>query len=238
MAKRFIDTDFFKKGFVKGLDSPYKLLYFYILCECDMSGIWEIELDVASLRVGYEYDLESVKNAFGDRIQISGNKLFLVDFIPFQYGELKEGHRVHESVLRNTLSKGFRYPLQRVKDKEKDKDKDKVKDKDKEKEKDKREIIFPWTSEKFLSLWQEWKQDRAERKLKAYTFRGEQAALTKLSNGSNGREAVAVMAIQNSIAQGWQGLFPEKIIEQLQTTNGKPRFDGNDLQAKIAAKYG
>lgn len=231
MAKRFIDTDFFKKGFVKGLDSPYKLLYFYILCECDMSGIWEIELDVASLRVGYEYDLESVKNAFGDRIQISGNKLFLVDFIPFQYGELKEGHRVHESVLRNTLSKGFKYPLQRVKEKEKEKDKVKVK----EKEKDKREIVFPWTSEKFLNLWQEWKNyKRLEHGFKFRSPQSEQASLTQLANETGGNEKWACDSILYAMSKGWKGAYPEK-----SKTNEKgTRFNGEDLRSKIAQKYG
>lgn len=231
MAKRFIDTDFFKKGFIKGLDTPHKLLYFYILCECDMSGIWEIELDVASLRTGCDYDLETVKKSMGDRIQIKGNKLFLVDFIPFQYGELKEGHRVHESVLRNTLSKGFRYPLQRVKDI--DKDKDKVKDKDKEKEKP--EIIFPWDSEKFISLWKQWKEyKRLEHGFKFKSPQSEQASLTQLANETGGNEEWACDSIMRAMAGGWKGIHPKK----LETNEQKPRFNGTNISGKIAEKYG
>lgn len=59
----------------------------------------------------------------------------------------------------------------------------------------------------FRSLWGEWKADRTARKVRPYTARGEAAQLAKLAE--YGR-AAAVAAIRDSIANGWQGLFPEK----------------------------
>ena len=49
-----------------------------------------------------------------------------------------------------------------------------------------------------------------ERGTKKYTQRGEQAALHKLQNDSQGDEATAVQMIHQSIANGWQGIFPLK----------------------------
>jgi hypothetical protein len=85
----------------------------------------------------------------------------------------------------------------------------KKKTKEQTKEQTKEELVYPWDSQEFKGLWKTWLQERKDRKLKKYTPRGEQAALHKLYNDSNGDMAVAVAAIQNSIAHGYQGLFPK-----------------------------
>lgn len=72
------------------------------------------------------------------------------------------------------------------------------------------QIVVPWEDEEFIQLWAEWKQDRKERRIKAYTQRGEQGALHKLYKETGGDVSRAMDAIRNSIANGWQGIFPEK----------------------------
>ncbi len=101
MAKRFIDTDTFRKTLVRGLEGPYKLLWLYLICECDHAGIWEVELDVVGLRLGHEYDeAETLKRFGGAIVKIEGGaKWHLPSFIEFQYGELNASNRVHKSVL-------------------------------------------------------------------------------------------------------------------------------------------
>ncbi len=69
-------------------------------------------------------------------------------------------------------------------------------------------IVLPWNSERFADIWNEWKEDRRERKIKKYTRRGELAALHKLHNETNGDEQQAIEAIQLAIANQWQGIFP------------------------------
>lgn len=138
MAKRFTDTDKWKKPFIRSLDAPYKLLWFYILDDCDHAGIWQADFEVASIRIGFEVNEETAIKRFGDRMEkISTGKFFLPDFIFFQYGELNEKNRLHVSVI-NILNKNgikpLRSPLEgaKYKDKDKEQDKDKVKDKDKD----------------------------------------------------------------------------------------------------------
>lgn len=136
-----IDTEMYKKGFVKNLEPKYKLLWTYLLLECDHCGLWNVELDVAEIRLGFSYDEAEVFEVFsGKIIKLKNDKWFLPSFIEFQYGELNPSNRVHNSVINNLKNKGVRYPLQGVlqgaKDKDKDIDKDKGKDKDKEKEKE------------------------------------------------------------------------------------------------------
>jgi len=106
MPKRFTDTDKWKKPFIRGLQGAYKLLWFYILDDCDHAGIWQVDFEVARIRTGEQIDKQSAINAFGDRIEIfaEGSKWFLRDFIEFQYGQLSDKNRMHLSVI-NILTK-------------------------------------------------------------------------------------------------------------------------------------
>ena len=72
------------------------------------------------------------------------------------------------------------------------------------------QIVYPYESNVFLKLWNIWKKDRANRGVKKYTEVGEQAALKKLQDESNNDENTALIMIKNSIANGYQGIFPIK----------------------------
>lgn len=140
MPKRFTDTDKWKKPFVRGLEGAYKLLWLYILDDCDHAGIWQVDFEVARIRIGEPgLDFARAKVLFGERVtEIDKFKWFIPDFISFQYGELSEKNRMHQSVI-TILSKynlykpkGHTSPFQGDKDKEQDKDKEMVKEKEKE----------------------------------------------------------------------------------------------------------
>ena len=143
MAKRFTDSEKWKKSFLRGLEGAYKLLWFYILDNCNHAGIWDIEFDVAQLRIGEDMIIEQGKaeQLFKDKIIIFDNnkKWFIPCFVEFQYGQLSQDNRAHKSVIiilkKYKLFKGLRRSLQAHKDKDKDKDKELDKDKDKEKKK-------------------------------------------------------------------------------------------------------
>lgn len=134
MAKRFTDTEKWKKKFIRGLDIPYKLLYFYILDDCDHAGIWHVDIEVAKIRTGVVFDEAVALERFKEKIHVfdDGEKWFLPDFIEFQYGNLNPDNRAHKSVLdrlgKYNLDKVLISPLQGAMDK--DKEKDKVKDKE------------------------------------------------------------------------------------------------------------
>jgi len=144
MAKRFTDSDKWKKPFIRGLDAPYKLLWLYILDECNHAGIWHVEMDVAEIRICGGINIETAKKQFKNHIvEIdNGEKWFIPDFIEFQYGELNPENRAHNSVISllkkyNLMKKNkpLTSPLQGAKDKDKDKDMDKEGESEGDKEK-------------------------------------------------------------------------------------------------------
>lgn len=144
MAKRFIDSNIFRKGYMRAIPANVKLFYIYLFCECDHYGIWSVEIDVAEVRLGISLDYQYTKDLLEDKIVEldSGRKWFLPQFITFQYGNLSSKHKLHRSVLnelqRLDLMRYVTLALQlpntdaTLKDKEMDKDKDKEMDKEME----------------------------------------------------------------------------------------------------------
>jgi hypothetical protein len=106
-----------------------------MLDDCNHAGIWDIDLDVASIRIGLDVDIDDLKK-FQDKIVIFDNneKVFIPDFIDFQYGELNPNSNVHKSVIglidKYNLQgyvKGSQGVQSTLNNKDKDKDKDIVK---------------------------------------------------------------------------------------------------------------
>lgn len=139
MAKRYTDTDKWKKPFIKSLPLEYKAFFLYLLDECDHAGIWHVEIEVAAARLGTNLSLDKALKLYKDRVFEFDNKTkwFVLDFVKFQYGVLDIKNKVHKSVadklgnynlliyLENE-NKGLPRGLQDPKDKDKEKDKDMV----------------------------------------------------------------------------------------------------------------
>lgn len=130
MAKRFTDTEKWRKDFFRSLEPSYKIIWLYLLDDCNHAGVWEVEVDVLNIRTQINLTQDEILNIFGVKVKVfdDGKKWFIKDFIDFQYGELKKNNRAHLSVihlLSSYKNKGLISPLQEAKDKDKDKDKDK-----------------------------------------------------------------------------------------------------------------
>jgi hypothetical protein len=139
MAKRMSDTEKWKKPFIKGLPPEYKLLWLYILDECNIAGIWEAEFEIAQIRLGVQLSPEKALRLYKDKVVAvdNGSKWFILGFIAFQYGELTPKNKMYNSIVsilfKSKIEKakwGINAPSDGAKDKVKDiiKDKDSVRD--------------------------------------------------------------------------------------------------------------
>lgn len=103
MAKRFIDTAFFKSPFVRGLKGPLKVLYSFIICDCDGSGIWTKDLEAASLYTGFNLIENDFVNCFvktGKAVDLKNGRFFFPDFIEHQYpGGLSKNNIAHKNFI-------------------------------------------------------------------------------------------------------------------------------------------
>lgn len=131
VAKRFTDTGKWDKASFQELTPKLKLVWIFLCDKCDHAGVWDINLNLMSFQIGFDVTIQEIIEGFGDKVELkSSTKLFIPDFIEFQYGTLNPNNRVHQSVIfrleKLAPSKDLKCPLQG--DKDKDKDKDKVKD--------------------------------------------------------------------------------------------------------------
>lgn len=88
MAIRFLDTKFYKSSYVRGLPANLKSLYLFIILDCDGSGIWDSDLEAASLYTGFPITEEQFQKEFVDKgkaIPVIRGKFFFPDFIEHQY---------------------------------------------------------------------------------------------------------------------------------------------------------
>lgn len=108
MSKRFCDTQIWEKEWFMKLTPKLKCLWRYLVDRCDQSGVWEPNWQLATIYIGdkvSQLDLQS----FGDHIEIlPTGKIFIPDFIHFQYGRLSESSPAHKPIFRaiekNSLS--------------------------------------------------------------------------------------------------------------------------------------
>lgn len=142
MAKRFTDSDKWRKPWFRALVRDAKLVWGYLTDNCDHAGVWPASFDLLSSDIGFEVTEELLGTWFGDKVvRIDSTKFFIPGYIEFQYGELKEDSKPHMSVIRIlekngidpkklTLCKGYRSSSHTAKDK--NKNKAKAKDQTKE----------------------------------------------------------------------------------------------------------
>jgi hypothetical protein len=146
MAKRYTDTNKYKKEFIRSLQGPYKLLWDYLYHECDHAGIWIVDFQIAQIYLGSDMPVskDDALTYFNEGetrvIEFSKNRWFIPSFIEFQYGELRPENRVHLSVIKVLNQYDLIQYLEKKKDHPRplvgsmdiymDKDKDKDKDMD------------------------------------------------------------------------------------------------------------
>lgn len=143
MAKRFTDTDKWKRPWFRGLNLKARWAWIYICDTCDHAGLWIADFETMSVHVGFKVSESDLESWFPDKIiRIDADKYFVPSFIEFQYGELREDSRPHQAVIKAlvkngidpknlTLSKGYPKSIHTLKEQEKDKDQDKDQEQEK-----------------------------------------------------------------------------------------------------------
>lgn len=86
-----------------------------------------------------------------------------------------------------------------------------------------KEVIYPFENIDFPEKWEIWKKERILNGAKKYTEQGEQGALHKLQKISNHDYQTALAILNESISNGWRGIFPLKE----QKTN-RPKLDAQE----------
>lgn len=221
MAKRFTETVKWADPWFRGLPPLHKLGWVYLCDNCNIAGIVDLDNELADFQIGDTVDWPALINVADERIvQLNCGKLWLSKFVSFQYGELSEECRPHQSVLQilgkyaetEAAIEGYLKGLPTLKDKDKDKDKDKKGDaRGKQKRIDASAVPMPESldtpkARQALADWIDYKAQRGQaykdasyigRKVKEYAAAG---------------PAAFIAAVDSSIGNSYSGLFPAKDI--------------------------
>lgn len=101
VAKRFTDTGKWKRQWFRALSLEAKVLWQYLIDECDHVGIWVADFELASFQVSFDVDEEKLAKLLGDKIvKLDTDKYFIPSFFEFQYADAKDGFKAKQSALK------------------------------------------------------------------------------------------------------------------------------------------
>jgi hypothetical protein len=135
MSKRFVDTELWQKVWFQEIDMQEKLLVLYLFQNCDNAGVWNINYRLASFILGFEVNKEMIININKKNILfdfIDTDKLWVIDFIKFQYGTLSENCKPHKPIIEKLkkynlyerVFQGYLMGINTLDEKEEEKDKE------------------------------------------------------------------------------------------------------------------
>lgn len=140
MGKRFVETSLGREPWFRKLTPKIKCAVRFLFDECDITGVWIIDMETMSYFIGEEVALEELFLMNSDkenRVELFGrDKLFIPGFISFQYGTLSENCKPHRPIIEKLkkynlyerVLKGFQKGIHTLEEKEKEKEKDKEKE--------------------------------------------------------------------------------------------------------------
>lgn len=113
MSKRFVDTELWQKEWFQNLSLKHKILLKYIFENCDCAGIWEFNFRMASFIIGENVTIDDIKeiNQIKKQFEILENKLYICDFIKFQYGKLSYACKPHLPVIKLLKKNGIEFEI-------------------------------------------------------------------------------------------------------------------------------
>lgn len=109
MAKRLTDTGKWTNPAFRALPAKFKLLYLYILDNCDSAGVMHLDLELVGFILSQEYSLDEIKAAFEKRVTfLSDDKLIVKNYIAFQNGDVvKSESNIAKSIVSALRSHGL-----------------------------------------------------------------------------------------------------------------------------------
>jgi hypothetical protein len=109
--KRLTDAEKWHNPWFRKLSVEAKLLWLYLLDNCDNAGVIEVDYDAVSFHSRAKITGEHLKELEKNVEQISATKLWIKEFISFQFGSLTSKSAVHQSVIRLIQTHQINYPL-------------------------------------------------------------------------------------------------------------------------------
>lgn len=110
MSKRFTETDKWRDPWFRKLSALAKLLFLWLVDNCDKAGVVDLDLESASFDIGQPVNGGHLSELQSRWNKLSNGKIRVMKFIAFQYGPLSEKCTPHLRVIETLRSHGISYP--------------------------------------------------------------------------------------------------------------------------------
>ena len=111
MAKRFTDNQKWNRNWFMYLSKDEKLLWLYVLDNCEPNGIFDPNWKLINFML--EPDFDDIPKALEKQLVRTNHsrKIFVEDFVRFQYGDLRETSNLHKRIHIVLKDFGIDIPL-------------------------------------------------------------------------------------------------------------------------------
>ena len=245
---RSVNTKFWEDPYIETLKSDEKLLFLYLLTNplANMLGVYEISVKRISYDTGIGQDrIMKILKAFQSvgKVLREGDYVIMPNWLKNQslnnnmqtgalniYNDLPnwlkdrintKPLKAFESLRNAMLNMKVNMNIEREEESEYEEEEEKEKG-----------LIYPFDSEEFKKWWNMWKEYKSkEFGFKYKSILSEQGALKKLSDLASGNEEIALRIIEQSISDGWKGLFELKKDKVLNPS------EREEMRKIVAEKY-
>jgi hypothetical protein len=135
--KRFTETTKWCDPWFRKLPESSKLLWQYILDNCDGAGVWVVDDELAEFQIGLSIPFDKAMEPLMSRIEkVNGSdeKMWVRKFIDYQYGTLSPDCKPHASYIallkKHTLWIRYTKGINTLQEKEKEKETEKETEKE------------------------------------------------------------------------------------------------------------
>lgn len=110
MSKRFTETDKWRDPWFRKLSATAKLLFLWLVDNCDKAGVIDLDLESATFDIGQPIDSHHLTELQSRWEKLPSGKIRLTKFVQFQYGTLSEKCTPHIRVIETIRSHGLNFP--------------------------------------------------------------------------------------------------------------------------------
>ena len=113
MSKRFVDSEIFGQEWFRKLHTKDKVLFFYLLTNCDIAGVISPDWPIISQQIGGTVTENDLWKLNENIVKLKPGKYFIRRFIEYQYGlDFPSGKsNVHKGVLKCLASHRLGWPV-------------------------------------------------------------------------------------------------------------------------------
>ena len=98
--KRFTETEKWRDPWFFSLSPKHKFLWLWLCDRVDNSGVIDIHWAVASFETGFKISDKDLEPFLSRLEKLENGKYLICGFVKFQFGELSEKSKVHQSIMK------------------------------------------------------------------------------------------------------------------------------------------